>query len=380
MQCPNGHEVPDGSKFCNECGAVLLATPPRREAPPVDVPALTAPPNPVKPEGPHSPQQRESRRLVWIGVVALLILGVILAGAIAGGERDTAGGGASSPAAIANSSMPRVLMESFDAARLELEALGLDLNVLKVEEERAELESGLVIGTDPPVGTELSAGDTVTLYVVASEPPCVANPDLAACQPGFEEGGQGEGGGGGGSGGSGGSNQEGSGNGAGPTQEIFRFGDGSWVVPQDVKPGIYRARDPGPNCYWQRVKNFRGGLNSIIANGLAIGGPIVIEVKRSDAGVESNGCGEWTTNLSRASQSRDSVGDGIWIVKTDMAPGTYRTTVRGGNCYWARLRAFDGGLNSVAANALPPRGGAVVEIGPADAGFETHGCGTWKKA
>jgi hypothetical protein len=155
--------------------------------------------------------------------------------------------------------------------------------------------------------------------------------------------------------------------------------DGTWVVPDEVKPGIYRATTPGSNCYWERVKNFTGGLNSIIANGNAVGGPIVIEIAKSDKGFTSEGCAPWSSDLSRASASRTSVGDGMWIVGTDMAPGTYRTTVPGGNCYWARLRSFDGSVNSILANDLPGRGNAIVEIRPSDTGFETGGCGTWEK-
>ena len=165
-----------------------------------------------------------------------------------------------------------------------------------------------------------------------------------------------------------------------PPPEPEGIGDGSWIVPQDMKPGLYRTSDPGDGCYWERVKNFSGGFNSIIANGNAIGGPIVIEIQKSDGGFNSEGCGTWTTDVSQVSDSRTEVGDGIWIVGTDLAPGTYRATVPGGSCYWARLRSFDGGLNSILANDLPPKGNAIIEIPPDDAGFETHGCGTWKKA
>lgn len=156
--------------------------------------------------------------------------------------------------------------------------------------------------------------------------------------------------------------------------------DGTWVVNDEIKPGIYRAPDPGGNCYWERLKDFTGGFNSIIANGNAVGGPIVVEIEKSDKGFTSDGCGPWASDLSQVSASRTSVGDGIWIVGTDMAPGTYRTTVPGGNCYWARLRGFDSGnLNNILANDLPGKGSAIVEITPSDAGFETSGCGIWKK-
>lgn len=157
------------------------------------------------------------------------------------------------------------------------------------------------------------------------------------------------------------------------------FDDGTWIVSEDIKAGTYRAASPGADCYWQRLRNFSGGLNSILANGLAIGGPIVVEVKRTDEGFSSDGCGPWSGDLSRVSTSKSRIGDGIWIMGTDAAPGTYRTNVPGGNCYWARLRDFSGGLNSIIANDLPGRGSAIVELRSTDAGFETHDCGTWER-
>jgi len=164
-----------------------------------------------------------------------------------------------------------------------------------------------------------------------------------------------------------------------PEPKIPMIEDGTWLVPDEVKPGIYRALTPSDNCYWERVKNFTGGLNSIIANGNAVGGPMLIEIAKTDKGFTSDGCGPWSSDLSGASTSPTSVGDGIWMVGYDMRPGTYRTTVPGGTCYWARLRNFGGSLDSILANDLPGKGSAIVEIKPSDAGFETSGCGTWKR-
>lgn len=157
------------------------------------------------------------------------------------------------------------------------------------------------------------------------------------------------------------------------------FEDGAWVVGEDIEPGIYRAPDPSGGCYWERLRDFSGGLNSIIANGLAIGGPIVVEIDKSDEGFSSRGCGPWSADLSQVSVSKTRAGGGIWIIGTDLSPGTYRSTVPGGTCYWARLRDFRSDLNSILANDLPGRGSAIVEIKSSDAGFETHDCGTWEK-
>ena len=48
------------------------------------------------------------------------------------------------------------------------------------------------------------------------------------------------------------------------------FGDGTYLVGTDIAPGSYKTTGPRPstvpNCYWARMKNDSGSLNSIIAN------------------------------------------------------------------------------------------------------------------
>ena len=163
-----------------------------------------------------------------------------------------------------------------------------------------------------------------------------------------------------------------------PKPEEATFGDGTWVVGKDIKPGTYRNPDPSSGCYWERLRNFSGGGRAIIANGLDTGGPIVVQILGTDEGFNSQDCGEWTTDLSRVSPSKTRIGDGIWIVGVDVAPGTYRTT-KFGDCYWERVRAFTGSGNSIIANGLPTGGSAIVEIRSTDAGFTSLDCGTWTK-
>jgi hypothetical protein len=155
--------------------------------------------------------------------------------------------------------------------------------------------------------------------------------------------------------------------------------DGTWVVGKEVKPGTYRAPDAGSDCYWERVKDFRGGLNSIIANdnGIGDGAPLLITIEKTDKGFTTQDCGDWTSDLSRVTASKTSFGDGMFIVDVDIAPGTYRTNAPSG-CYWERLRDFSGGLNSITANDLP-KGSTIVEIRSTDRGFKSADCGTWKK-
>jgi hypothetical protein len=71
-------------------------------------------------------------------------------------------------------------------------------------------------------------------------------------------------------------------------------------------------------------------------------------------------------------------GDGNYIVGTDIQPGTYRTRVPSGNCYYARLSGFGGSNGDILANTNTD-GPAVITIAPTDKGFQTSSCGTWTK-
>lgn len=76
-----------------------------------------------------------------------------------------------------------------------------------------------------------------------------------------------------------------------PTGPRDQFGDGLWRVNIDIIPGMYRT-EGGEDCYWERIKDFSGGFESIIANGNQ-SGPIVAEVAATDAGFGSQRCGVW---------------------------------------------------------------------------------------
>lgn len=157
------------------------------------------------------------------------------------------------------------------------------------------------------------------------------------------------------------------------------FGDGTHEVGTDIAAGTYRTREPGTFCYWARLKGFGGSLNDIIANDNANDAYAVVSISSKDAGFESNGCGEWTKDLSRVTNSTSRIeSDGTYIVGKDIKAGKWRSS--GGDfCYWARLKNFGGTLGSIVANDNVLGGRAIVTIRSTDKGFETTGCGTWKR-
>ena len=154
------------------------------------------------------------------------------------------------------------------------------------------------------------------------------------------------------------------------------FGDGTYQVGSDVQPGTYRTRESSSGCYYARLGGFSGEFEDILANGNATG-PAIVTIEPTDAGFESNGCGTWTGNLSAITESKTSFDEGMYIVGTDIEPGTYRNSGSSG-CYYARLAGFNGGFENIIANGNTDAS-TVVTIAPTDAGFESQRCGTWTR-
>ena len=68
---------------------------------------------------------------------------------------------------------------------------------------------------------------------------------------------------------------------------LTSFGDGWYIVGKDIMPGKYRSNN---GCdYWARLKGFSGELNSIIANSAFDEGTVIIEIKSSDFGFQTQG-------------------------------------------------------------------------------------------
>jgi hypothetical protein len=155
-----------------------------------------------------------------------------------------------------------------------------------------------------------------------------------------------------------------------------RFGEGAHRVSKsDVSPGTYRSLG-GDGCYWSRLKNFSGELDGILANEIAAG-PTLVTIKTSDKGFDSSNCATWTSNLKRITKSRTQFGAGMYMLNTDIAPGTYRSKA-GKDCYWQRMRDFTGTLTGVIANGIGTAH-PVVTIKASDKGFSSTNCGTWTR-
>jgi hypothetical protein len=309
--CSNcGHELSPADQFCPNCGSPVhrAAHVPTPEADvPVPPPPQAGGAAPAPPEQ-QPAQEQPAQQAGWgrrhpiltgcLGIIGLFVLVIIIAAALSGGGDETAGGGGGGDA------VEKVKQKDQKAAQQEE----------KPQQEQAQNQEQ---------------------------------------QPRQQGGGAQE-----------------------PEQQKPSFGDGTYQVGTDVQPGTYRTREGSTNCYYERLKDFTGGMNSIIANGNT-NAPAIVTIKITDAGFNSQGCGTWTKDLSAITASKTSFGAGTYIVGTDFEPGTYRSS-GGNNCYYERLRDFTGGMNSIIANGNT-NNPTIVTIAPTDAGFQSQNCGTWTK-
>ena len=124
-----------------------------------------------------------------------------------------------------------------------------------------------------------------------------------------------------------------------PTQPSVRtsFGDGTYLVPDEVAPGTYVTSDAGILCtvYDHRSRRVAGGA-----------GTVTITVSADWSRIEVSDCGTFRPHTPSV---RTSFGDGTYLVPDEVAPGTYVTSDAGVLCtvYDHRSRRVAGGAGTV---------------------------------
>lgn len=89
---------------------------------------------------------------------------------------------------------------------------------------------------------------------------------------------------------------------------------------------------------------------------------------------------ETTTAAKAAAKTPKGLTAGTWEVPGEVKPGTYTTTADG-RCYWARLKGFDGDLESILANGnLKPGERGRLTVKQSDKGVELTGDCVWVRA
>ena len=77
-----------------------------------------------------------------------------------------------------------------------------------------------------------------------------------------------------------------------PAAPAATFGDGDWVVGEQIEPGQYRSDGSGTACYWERAGGFSHDFNEIISNENATG-PTVVALSPGERFTAAR-CGTWT--------------------------------------------------------------------------------------
>ena len=163
------------------------------------------------------------------------------------------------------------------------------------------------------------------------------------------------------------------------------FGDGTWIVGTEVKPGLYSAAvrkvEDSERCYWERLDGFTSyddQVGSGYVSHLNVGSGdyrVIVEILDTDVGFYSEYCGDWMP-LDPAALSPLSVfGDGMRIIGTEVQPGLYSVS-GGGDCEWGRLGAFTGNYDDKLGSGFS-YGRTIVEILDTDMGFVSNECGEW---
>lgn len=172
---------------------------------------------------------------------------------------------------------------------------------------------------------------------------------------------------------------------AGPTAKpaakpAFK-GNGTYQVGTDIQPGTYvTSGNKDAMCYWERAKDAKGDMDSVLANDNVTGSSYVT-ITKSDRIFKTTDCNDWyaVTAGKAAAPKTTMSGDGMYKVGTDILPGTYKSAgSTDGNCYWERSKDALHGVDSITANDNVT-GSAVVTIARSDGYFKTSGCADWHK-
>ena len=101
---------------------------------------------------------------------------------------------------------------------------------------------------------------------------------------------------------------------------ITSFGDGTYLVPSEVAPGTYRAADTGSRC-----DVYRDNVHLVTSGP----GRVTFEVQAAWSSIRVRDCGTFEVHTpSRLA----SFGDGVYLVPSELAPGTYSAADTGSRC------------------------------------------------
>lgn len=143
---------------------------------------------------------------------------------------------------------------------------------------------------------------------------------------------------------------------------------GTHRVGVDIRPGLYiglAGQGIWNSCYWERLKDLSGTLDSIIANENAEG-LFYVEILPSDRAFSTDCEVRAIGEIPPPSSPLTKLPPGMYLVGRDILPGLYRGQApRGDWCYWERLSSATGDFYSILANDNA-EGQYFVSVAPSD--------------
>jgi hypothetical protein len=162
------------------------------------------------------------------------------------------------------------------------------------------------------------------------------------------------------------------------TARIFWAGaEKETVRIERPRPEKYRGRH---RLTWRNLSRRRSGYLVSLVSLLSVGALGCAGTTTPDSAPPD--APSYTT-VTKQPLGPGQISDGQLEVGADIKAGTYTTTVPADvlNCYWARLRNFDGELGSIVANGnLKPGAKGRLVVKATDAGVELSGGCIWSKA
>ena len=138
---------------------------------------------------------------------------------------------------------------------------------------------------------------------------------------------------------------------------IASFGDGVYLVPSELAPGTYRAADTGSRC-----DVYRDNVHPVASGP----GRVTFEVQAEWSSIRVSDCGTFEVHTpSRLA----SFGDGVYLVPSELAPGTYRAADTGSRC-----DVYRDNVHPVASGP----GRVTFEVQAAWSSIRVRDCGTFE--
>lgn len=151
--------------------------------------------------------------------------------------------------------------------------------------------------------------------------------------------------------------------------KVGTFGDGVWIVGDDIAPGTYRTDGALSGlCDAKRLSGFSGEPDDVIASEVGLE-PFIVTIEATDAGFSSENCDLWTDDTTpRTSSPTAGFGYGYWSVGDEVEPGLWLNKGPGEWCAWQRLRGFSWESDDTIASGAPYET-FTVRIDAGDRGF-----------